>query len=98
MLKAHTKRAARVLGVALGAYVILQGVEALRDGRFAYWNVSRRFVIYPEGQITAGIAAILVAILPLGRICEAITRPYLVDHHAKVHPFWRRRHEDIKQD
>jgi hypothetical protein len=86
------KLGTRVFAIAFGSYVVLQGLEALRAGRLAYWNVSRRFVIYPESQIAVGIAVILVAVLPLGRMVNAFTRPYLADRHAKIHPVWRRRH------
>src|SRR5512141_723254 len=89
----------RIIVVLLGAAVVLQGVQNLRSGRVAYWNASRFFVLYPEIQISTGIIFVLLAVLPLKRIVDAITRPYLVDHKAKLHPFWRRRrHKPVSHD
>ena len=77
----------------LGAYAILQGFVALNSGRLEYLSVSRKFVLYPEIQITAGFVMVLVCILPLGRVVDSLTRPYLADHHVKLKPYFKRRHE-----
>ena len=89
----------RLGAILLGAYILLQGVENLRAHNYAYWNVSRRLVLYPETQIIFGAAAVLLAVLPLRRIILHITRPYL-NHPQQpdLRPFWKRRHKQKPLD
>jgi hypothetical protein len=86
---------ARAAAFAFGAYILTQGVGQLRNSHLVYWNVSRRFILYPEIQITFGIILLIVAVLPLRRIVEGLTSPILNSRHPMLKPFWKRRHKSI---
>jgi hypothetical protein len=85
----------RLLGFLIGGYILLQGIENLHAHRFVYWNISLRFILYPETQIVVGASVMLISLLPLGSLIRRITTPYLVERKPRLMPFWKRRdHHD----
>lgn len=80
---------------ALCGYVLAQGIGSLRAHHFAYWNVRRNLVLYPEIQITFGAIGMLLAILPMQQIVDRLTEPYLRNRHPHLKSFWKRRHQRL---
>jgi hypothetical protein len=84
------------LGIfALGGYVLAQGIGNLNAHHYAYWNVSRKFVLYPETQIIAGGAFILFSLVPLGWLMKRLTAPFFEHRHPLLRPIWKRRQQHI---
>jgi hypothetical protein len=77
---------------AFGGYVLAQGIGNLNAHHYAYWNVSRRFVLYPETQIIAGGAIVLFSVVPLGALLKRLTARFFEHRHPLIKPFWKRRH------
>ena len=86
----------RIMVLALGAFVLAQGVGNYRAHHWAYWNASYKFIFYPETQMTCGVLVMLLAILPLKRIVDHFTAPYLDENRQpNLKPFWKRRHQHL---